>query len=480
MPFSSRKLCGLLVWTAAVVAPRQPAVGAPLYSVLDLGPTSDSLTVTGVNVRGQVTYYTEAGGIATAFRTEPNSPFNLDTDALGTLGGFSAQAMGINAANQVVGTSERFGGGYHAFRTTAGSPIDPATDDLGTLGGPSSVAVAVNDRGQAVGYSETAVAGIVRAFRTSAGASINPAADGLGTLGGGSSKAIAINNRGQVIGESRVADAGPVRGFRTAVDAAIDPLSSDLGSLGGAATFARGINRSGQVVGFSNLGGAGGEGPLRAFRTQPDAAIDPETDDLGTLGGARSFARAINDRSEVVGESEWSGSSAMRAFVAGPDGVMLDLNTLLEPSAEGWELLSARGVNNRGQILAVGQWDPDGAGPEPAASRAALLTPARQIRVTEWKSAAGGSWSGSGWDAGVPDATGHHARFSGTPASTAAVALDGQRVVGRLDFASGGSAAGGYSLDGPGSLTLRNGLEAVSLWRRWRSADRGPAGRSRR
>ena len=71
---------------------------------------------------------------------------------IGTFGGTSSRANGINNRGQVVGYAYTSGDAtYHAFRTAANQPINPATDDLGTLGGTESAAYAINDIGQVVG-----------------------------------------------------------------------------------------------------------------------------------------------------------------------------------------------------------------------------------------------------------------------------------------------------------------------------------------
>jgi probable HAF family extracellular repeat protein len=78
---------------------------------------------------------------------------------LGTLGGSSSNATGINDIGQIVGRSETASGDVHAFRWENGAMLD-----LGTLGGSSSFATGINELGQIVGESEKAP-GEDRAFR---------------------------------------------------------------------------------------------------------------------------------------------------------------------------------------------------------------------------------------------------------------------------------------------------------------------------
>jgi probable HAF family extracellular repeat protein len=64
--------------------------------------------------------------------------------------------------------------------------------------------------------------------------------------------------------------------------------------------------------------------------------------DLGTLGGRHGSARGINERGQVVGSSEVPAGES-HAFLW-DKGHMIDLGTL-----DGWESF-AWAVNNRGQI----------------------------------------------------------------------------------------------------------------------------------
>lgn len=76
---------------------------------------------------------------------------------------------------------------------------------------------------------------------------------------------------------------------------------------------------------------------------------------LGTLGGANSMARGMNNLGHVVGFSESSPCGV--AFLYTPDTGMVDLNSLI-PSGSGAFLEVANEINDAGQIVGqFGEWD---------------------------------------------------------------------------------------------------------------------------
>src|SRR5215217_7838737 len=121
----------------------------------------------------------------------------------------------------------------------------------------------------------------------------------------------------------------------------------DLGTLGGSRSGASAINDSGQVVGSSYLAG---DQNNRAFLYK-----DAKMTDLGTLGGTSSEAKGINKSGQVVGWSDNS-SGERRAFFYDSANGMKDLNDLI-PADSGWTIYEATAINNNGKIAATG-WPP--------------------------------------------------------------------------------------------------------------------------
>ena len=150
-------------------------------------------------------------------------------------------------------------------------------------------------------------------------------------LGGTGSSASDINRWGDVVGNITSGDV--THGFLNA-----GGTYTDLGTLGGANSNARGINDSGQIVGGSD----NASGQFHAY-----VYAGGSMSDLGTLGGDRSEAFAINNHGTIVGDAQ-NGDPATEGFgqafgYAG--GAMKALGTL--PGGLG---SNAYAVNNNGTI----------------------------------------------------------------------------------------------------------------------------------
>lgn len=320
---------GVLALLLMVGTGTHPAA-AQGYAIEDLsasGGYADSLA-SGINAAGLVT--------CIAFSSGQNATYgflwnNGTAQHLGTLGGKSCRALGINDSAQVVGQATMADGRVHAFLWA-----NAGMQDLGTLGGRESTASGINSAGQVAGTSAPPGTGVWRACRWSEGGM-----EELGTLGGRSSWAYGINDVGDVVGFSLTSGGKAVHAFRWS-----HGVMQDLGTLGGTRSLALGINGAGQVVGWTETGG---RGAIRAFRWSEGVMRD-----LGTLGGRFSFAHAINDAGEVVGSSTTVGIENPRAFLYTDRTGLVDLNTRIDP-ASGWELQSGYGINAAGQIVGVGK-----------------------------------------------------------------------------------------------------------------------------
>lgn len=227
---------------------------------------------------------------------------------LGTLGGESAFAQGINASGAVVGTSQTAEGSYRAFfLASVGDTIQAA--------GPAdtpSIGLGINDLNEIVGESG-------RAFRQR-GSTIQDLGAGL---------ASDINNLGQVAGWR---NATPEESHATVWDAAGN--ARDLGTPG-QASYASAINDRGDVAGWIT----DGAGLPQAVLWAADGAVI----ELGTLGGRYSQALAINETGDVVGLAETAAASA-HAFLWRRSTGMVDVDP---DGAFSW----AFGVNDVGQIV---------------------------------------------------------------------------------------------------------------------------------
>jgi len=131
----------------------------------------------------------------------------------------------------------------------------------------------------------------------------------------------------------------------------------DLGTFGGAESFAWGINDSGQVAGTARLP----NDDNRAFLWTPGAIdgepFNPQMKDLGTLGGPTSAGRGINDRFplQVIGTSRFGESPFPRVpflWTSGADdGVPTNPQMKFLGTIGEGPIHSPFSVNNAGQVV---------------------------------------------------------------------------------------------------------------------------------
>ncbi len=289
-----------------------------IYSVADLGSMGGSSTVAfGINGSGTAVGWGETlTGDSGAFSSNGSSMQHL----AGLSGATDTSAYGINSSGTIVGTS--FVNGQPHGEIWNGSQ----STDLGA----GIYATGINDSGAVIG-------GNGHAFLLA-----NGTYGDLGVLPGGNwSSAYGVNNAGTVVGYGNIGN-GLFRGFVWTASGGLE----ELGTFGGNNSYATAINGSGEVVGHASLS----SGYENAF-----IEVGGVMTDLGSLGGGSSYAYGINDSGVVVGYGWVVGCNDPHAFVY-MNGVMLDLNALI-PSGSGWELLEAYGINDEGQIVGEGMFD---------------------------------------------------------------------------------------------------------------------------
>jgi probable HAF family extracellular repeat protein len=169
----------------------------------------------------------------------------------------------------------------------------------------------------------------------------------LPDLGAQWSAAYAINSNGDVVGDSVLrSDLGPAD---IPVHAAIFPHDGgiiDLGTFGGPRSSAVAINSKGQVAGWANLDANNSH----AFFY--DGGMMTE---IPLPGGN---ATSINDGGEVVGTYWPDGDQSQHAFYYS-GGNAVDLNTLTLDLPAGVVLESAQRITNQGLILVSARKSPD-------------------------------------------------------------------------------------------------------------------------
>ena len=392
------------------------AEGAVRYTITDLGisgsTAAGSFSPRGINDSGQI--------VGTKFL--PDSDYHAflydsgtgETQDLGSLvgSGGASTANAINGLGQIVGWGYNSVHRMHAFLYEGSGPMQ----DLGFFGQDDKTeARAINDQGQIVGTYSLTSSSTSHAFIINGTGPIQP----LGTLDTVASEAVDINNLGQIVGSAIFG--GATHAYLYEADGTL----KDLGSLGGN-SWANAINQKGQVAGGYYATIAGYSSYQRAVLYR-DGDITP----LGTLGGTTSNAVDINDDGLIVGASTLDTSASHAFAVDSRNGLMRDLNMMIDPSL-GWTLTSATEINNQGQIV--------GAGVRNGSNHAFLLTPA-SYRTLTWNAIDGT------WDTAIPTPC----WSDGTATTTY---QEGDDV--KFDQVAGGAIAVGPNGVAPGLMEVAN------------------------
>lgn len=256
--------------------------------ITDLGTLGGTFTTANaINNRGQ------AIGASEITANAARHAVLFDRNGITDLGALPASllgtAFGINNRGDIFGGSNPVGrsGPFHAVQYKDGGVID-----LGTLGGPSSFAAGVNKRGRAVGRADLP-GGSSRAVIFSDGVITD-----LGTLPGGTSSAgRAINSRGEVACLANTA-AGDFHACLWR-----DGLMRDLGTLGGTFSDSGGINNRAQIVGTATVA----SGQQHAYIFSKGKMNDLNELIPASSGWTLIAATGINDAGEIVGNGTING-----------------------------------------------------------------------------------------------------------------------------------------------------------------------------
>ncbi len=329
----------LILMAAVVCSFAQPAAAQVKYSISDLGylPGGVDTTAVGINNLGHI-----VGMAADANLRSVAFWYTGSMVSLGTLGGTTSKANGINDSDRIVGWAYTAAGVAHAFVYDAGS-ANPQMVDLHPLvgfGGRESRATSVNNNGQIVGIT-TMPGGNFHAFLLDGSTAQD--LHSLVSFGGVESQPYGITDNGLIVGASSDA-AGHLIAFLYNLNTS---TLTNLGTLGGAQSGATAVNGSGTAVGFSEIAAGDSVG----FQALPGTTLSAASS-LGALGGTASAAFGINTAGQIVGSAEDAAGGSHAFFYSAGTG-MRDLESLT-PGISGWVLAYGTAINDSGTITGVG------------------------------------------------------------------------------------------------------------------------------
>jgi probable HAF family extracellular repeat protein len=326
----------LITWSGCALA--------QAYSITDLGTINGSPTpvALGMNASGEVVGASSPSGLPGTRAFFYSSGVMHD---LGTLGGTSSMAWGVNASGQVTGWLTTATGVFHAFIT---APNGGVMTDLGTAPGAlNSLGFSINNSGQVVGYGNGyPPTGTSRGFISGPdGGPLSNIALLPGTYSG---VATGINANGEVTGYDYDANGIAYAYIRAPNGGALN----DLGTVNGLPTYASSINANGVITGVAYIDNTTEQVPFTAF-------IGSANGGPLTVISSNMYGASINDRGDVVG---WTPPAAApppanttRALLYTKNSGVIDLNGLIiGPLAPFVTLTDARAINDNGWIAANG------------------------------------------------------------------------------------------------------------------------------
>ena len=326
----------------AIIWPAAAAAANPSHSIQDLGTLGgDTSMAVGVNAQGHV------AGSSTTSDQRFHAFFHAGAGMqdLGTLGGEESFANGLNDLDDVVGRSYMLDGSVHAFvyDGTAHTLIDLHPLLARVFGGVDSSALAIDNHRRIVGGAMMPD-GSMHAFRLDLVTGTVADLHALVSLGGSNSEAFGVSDSGRVVGISDD-PSGNAKAF------AYDPGTGgvvQLGTLGGDFSDAQAVNAIGQVVGTAGLSAPD---TFHAYLSDGQAALGAG-DDTGTLGGIVSLGDGLNDSGAVVGTS-FDVDGRVFATIYDRASGLRDLQSLLD-SNPGWFLVEATAINAGDVIVGTG------------------------------------------------------------------------------------------------------------------------------
>jgi probable HAF family extracellular repeat protein len=236
-----------------------------------------------------------------------------------------SRAFEINDAGEIVGSMRNSEGQTVAF--TLKNNAAWFSEAAVSPNGLPEIHFSINDPGDVAGHKTVAGGILPVLWRHGKTYDLQP------LMGQQFAEVYDINNQGQMVGESlngNFINPSTMRATLFSLDS--DPV--DLGTLGGAKSSAVAINDLGEIVGVADNAS-----------TQSHAFLykDGAMQDIGTLGGTTSNANGINNKSEIVGRSTLA-NGAIRGFLY-KNGTMYDLGTL------GGAATVAFAINDKSEIV---------------------------------------------------------------------------------------------------------------------------------